>query len=66
MPRTIAIGDIRPRARLRFRSRLLGRSRTDNNGSTLSFPGLHGEGVLSRGVPDVRAFGVAGRLLDAG
>jgi len=66
MPRTIAIGDIRPRARLRFRSRLLDRTHTDDNGSPLPFPGLHGEGVLSRGVPDLRAVGVAGRVLDAG
>jgi hypothetical protein len=66
MPRTIDIGDIRPRARLRFRSRLFGRPRTDDNGSPLPFPGLHGEGVLSRGVPDLRAVGVACRLLDAG
>ena len=66
MPRTIAIGDIRPRARLHSRSRLLGRSRTDDNGSPLPFPGLHAEGVLIRGVPDLRALGVAGRVLDAG
>lgn len=43
MPRTIAIGDIRPRARLHFRSRLLGRSYTDNNGSPLTSPGRMGK-----------------------
>ena len=66
MPRTIAIGtsDLAS-GRVSAAACLTGPTQT-TMAPRCRFLDCKGEGVLSRGVPDLRALGVAGRVLDAG